>query len=157
MFSGGIFVMAAGILRCVLIVTVRSPPPSLFHTTDVANLYAIHRLVQTAPNKPAAGPAAKPSSPSSSATSPWSTHLFVAACVAPVWSFPPTVPAPTVAPTSCRGPRAGSRRRRTAGRRSGSGTRWSLGSRTGRRLVGRSGWWGPRGQAVLMTDGALKS
>jgi hypothetical protein len=64
LFSGGIFVMAAGILRCVLIVTVSLLPQ--FY--DLAKNAV--RPAQTVPPRPAAGPAARRSSPSSSATPP---------------------------------------------------------------------------------------
>jgi hypothetical protein len=73
LFSGGLFVMMAGILRCVLIVTVRTPSQPLESVLDI-NLdinsnTVCPRLVQMVPNKPAVGPVEKPSSLWSSAIS----------------------------------------------------------------------------------------
>lgn len=62
LFSGGLFVMMAGILRCVLILTVRehlsvSPMTFVPHSDTL-----ISRLVPMALSKPVAGLVAKPSS-----------------------------------------------------------------------------------------------
>ena len=73
MFSGGIFVMAAAILRCVLILTVRFSLKA--RRSSPANILSlISRQASTAPNKQAAGLSVKPSSPSSSAIFPWFTR-----------------------------------------------------------------------------------
>lgn len=76
LFSGGIFVTAAAILRCVLIIDVRTPPPPPpplgTHTNTTPSLInpPPHRTPSTARKKPAPGPCARPSSQSSPPTSP---------------------------------------------------------------------------------------
>ena len=71
LFSGGLFVMMAGILRCVLILTV-----SLNHTaildfsSGTDGISPPYRLGLMAPSKPVAGLVAKPSLLSSLATFP---------------------------------------------------------------------------------------
>jgi hypothetical protein len=64
LFSGGLFVMMAGILRCVLILTVRTAAPSI--CTLIFDLISDSstRLVQMVRNKLAVGHVARPSSPS---------------------------------------------------------------------------------------------
>jgi hypothetical protein len=62
LFSGGLFVMMAGILRCVLILTVRLPflfPQRFWYCSLTLE---VSRLVPMVLNKLAAGPAVKPSS-----------------------------------------------------------------------------------------------
>jgi hypothetical protein len=62
LFSGGLFVMMAGILRCVLILTVSphlsSPSGDYCALSDTI----ISRLVPMVPSKPVAGLVVKPSS-----------------------------------------------------------------------------------------------
>jgi hypothetical protein len=59
MFGGGIFVTMAGILRCVLILTVcTSLPKSYAHHIDRP-----HRIPLLVHKKQALGPSGKPSSP----------------------------------------------------------------------------------------------
>lgn len=61
LFSGGLFVMMAGILRCVLILTVRLPFLFLLIFEFSSNT-EVSRLVPMVPSKLAAGPVVKPSS-----------------------------------------------------------------------------------------------
>lgn len=63
LFSGGLFVMMAGILRCVLILTVSIDAPFNLISDLISDS---SRLVQMVLNKLAAGHVARPSSLSSS-------------------------------------------------------------------------------------------
>lgn len=62
LFSGGLFVMMAGILRCVLILTVSHHPFSPSGDYSALSDTMIFRLVPMAPSKPVAGLVVKPSS-----------------------------------------------------------------------------------------------
>ena len=59
LFSGGLFVMMAGILRCVLILTVSKSSSPSNRDLDTNSNTVRPRLVQMVPNKPAAGPVEK--------------------------------------------------------------------------------------------------